>query len=112
MDLIGFVIPGHSIDHDVDPEANRHLTLLFAAGHDRGERISALIAGPGRRPIISSHYDGRHAIAAAGYDLSINRYKEVVHETAEHRPPREIIAELKALENGIADGLAELERLL
>lgn len=51
-------------------------------------------------------------IAAAGYDLSINRYKEVVHETAEHRPPKEIIAELKALEKEIADGLAELEGML
>lgn len=26
-------------------------------------------------------------IAAAGYDLSINRFKEVAHEAAEHRPP-------------------------
>jgi len=58
VDLIGFVIPGHSIDHDIDPEANRHLTLLFAAGHDRGERISALIAGPSRRPIIAAHEMG------------------------------------------------------
>jgi len=51
-------------------------------------------------------------IAAAGYDLSINRYKEVVHEAAEHRPPKEIIAELKALEKEIAEGLAELEGML
>ena len=27
-------------------------------------------------------------IAAQGYDLSLNRYKEVVHEEVEHRPPR------------------------
>jgi len=51
-------------------------------------------------------------IAAAGYDLSINRYKQVLHETAEHRPPKEIMTELKALEKEIADGLAELEALL
>ena len=51
-------------------------------------------------------------IAAAGYDLSINRYKEVVHEAAEHRPPKEIIAELKALEKEIAEGLEELEEML
>lgn len=51
-------------------------------------------------------------IAAAGYDLSINRYRQVVHETAEHRPPREIIAELKALEKEIAQGLEELEAML
>jgi len=51
-------------------------------------------------------------IAAAGYDLSINRYKEVVHEAAEHRPPKEIIAELKALEKEIAEGLGQLEAML
>jgi type I restriction enzyme M protein len=51
-------------------------------------------------------------IAASGYDLSINRYKEVVHEAAEHRPPEMIIAELKALEREIADGLAELEAMV
>jgi type I restriction enzyme M protein len=51
-------------------------------------------------------------IAAAGYDLSINRYKEVMHEAAEHRAPKEIIAELKALEQEIAEGLDELEGML
>ena len=51
-------------------------------------------------------------IAAAGYDLSINRYKEVVHEAVEHRPPKDIIAELKALEQEIAEGLEELEAML
>jgi type I restriction enzyme M protein len=51
-------------------------------------------------------------IATAGYDLSINRYKEVVHDTAEHRPPKDIIAELKALEKEIVEGLDELERML
>ncbi|ANV98961.1 type I restriction-modification system subunit M [Bradyrhizobium icense] len=51
-------------------------------------------------------------IAAASYDLSINRYKEVVHETAAHRQPKEVIAELKALEKEIADGLDELEAML
>jgi len=51
-------------------------------------------------------------IVTAGYDLSINRYKEVLHEATEHRAPREIIAELKALEKEIAAGLAELESVL
>jgi type I restriction enzyme M protein len=51
-------------------------------------------------------------IVAAAYDLSINRYKEVTHDSAEHRPPKEIIAELKAVEKAITEGLAELERML
>jgi type I restriction enzyme M protein len=51
-------------------------------------------------------------IAAAGYDLSLYRYMEVVHEAADHRPPNEIIAELRALEAEIAEGLTELEAML
>jgi len=51
-------------------------------------------------------------IAAASYDLSLNRYKEVVHEVIEHVPPKQLIAELKQLEVEIQAGLAELEGLL
>lgn len=51
-------------------------------------------------------------IAASGYDLSLNRYKEVVHEAVEHVPPQQLIAELKQLEAEIQTGLIELEGLL
>jgi len=51
-------------------------------------------------------------IVAQGYDLSLNRYKEVVHEEVEHRAPREILAELARLEDEIAAGMRELEGLL
>lgn len=51
-------------------------------------------------------------IATNGYDLSINRYKEVVHETVEHLPPKEILAKLNKLEVEIQEGLKELEGLL
>ena len=51
-------------------------------------------------------------IAANGYDLSINRYKEVVHEVVEHAPPLQILAELKVLEAEIAEGMRELEGML
>ena len=51
-------------------------------------------------------------IAAAGYDLSLNRYKEMVYEHIEHVPPKQLIAELKKIEADIQDGLIELEGLL
>jgi len=51
-------------------------------------------------------------IAAQGYDLSINRYKEVVHEEAEHRPPLEILADLARIEGEIQRGMEELEAML
>src|SRR5271166_3148594 len=50
-------------------------------------------------------------IAAQCYDLSLNRYKQVVHEEVEHVPPKRIIAELKALEVEIQQGLDDLERI-
>jgi len=54
----------------------------------------------------------REEIAAAGYDLSINRYKEVVHAEVEHAAPKDIIRELRALEEDIAEGLKALEEML
>jgi type I restriction enzyme M protein len=51
-------------------------------------------------------------IAAKGYDLSLNRYKEVVHEAVEHRAPKEILAELAKLEEEIQRGMKELEGML
>ena len=51
-------------------------------------------------------------IVAQGYDLSLNRYKEVVHEEVEHRAPAEIIADLEKLELDIQAGLADLKAML
>jgi type I restriction enzyme M protein len=51
-------------------------------------------------------------VAAQGYDLSLNRYKEVVHDEVEHRPPREILEALGQLEAEIQHGMRELEEML
>ncbi len=51
-------------------------------------------------------------IAAQGYDLSLNRYKEVMHEVAKHRAPREILKDLAKLEGEIQKGMRELEGML
>ena len=51
-------------------------------------------------------------IAVNGYDLSINRYKEVVHAQVQHRAPSEILAELAKLEDEIAAGMKALEGML
>lgn len=46
------------------------------------------------------------------FDLSINRYKEVVHEEEEYDSPKVIIERLKKLEAEIASDLEELEAML
>jgi type I restriction enzyme M protein len=51
-------------------------------------------------------------IAAQGYDLSLNRYKEVVHAEVAHRPPGEILNALGQLETEIQQGMKELEGML
>ncbi len=51
-------------------------------------------------------------IVAQDYDLSLNRYKEVVHDETEHRPPLEIIADIEALEDEITKGLVKLKAML
>jgi type I restriction enzyme M protein len=51
-------------------------------------------------------------IVAQGYDLSLNRYKAVIHDDVEHRPPLEIVLEIEELEAEIVQGLSELKDLL
>jgi len=51
-------------------------------------------------------------IAAQGYDLSLNRYREVEHEEVEHRDPQVILAELMDLEREIQDATAALAKSL
>ena len=51
-------------------------------------------------------------LVAQGYDLSLNRYREVVHEEVAHRSPRDILAELARLENEIGAGMLELKLML
>ncbi len=51
-------------------------------------------------------------LLAQGYDLSLNRYKEVVHEEVMHRLPQEILADLAKLEAEIQLEMKELEGML
>lgn len=46
------------------------------------------------------------------WDLSINRYKQVVYEQVQHNSPAEIIAEIEELDAERAQALAVLKGLL
>src|SRR5437764_58987 len=54
----------------------------------------------------------RPDISGQGYDLSLNRYREAVHQETKHVAPREILAGLSKLEAQIQRGIGELEELL
>ena len=47
-----------------------------------------------------------------GFDLSINRYKEIEYEEVEYDPPKVILQQLRDLEDEIRKDLDELERML
>jgi type I restriction enzyme M protein len=51
-------------------------------------------------------------IAENKYDLSLNRYKEIVHEEVTYDSPKKIIGRLKKLEGEITSDLEELEGML
>ncbi|CDO07973.1 SAM-dependent DNA methyltransferase [Mycolicibacterium cosmeticum] len=51
-------------------------------------------------------------IVAQGFDLSLNRYREIVHDDKCHRDPLEIIAELESLDGEITSGIADLKAML
>ena len=54
----------------------------------------------------------REEIAANGYDLSINKYKETEYVPVEYPSTTEILADLHELEMEITKGLAELEEMV
>jgi type I restriction enzyme M protein len=54
----------------------------------------------------------KESIVANGYDLSINRYKEVEYAEVVYESPKTILGKLKALEDEIRSDLDELEGLL
>ncbi len=51
-------------------------------------------------------------IASQKYDLSINRYKQVVYTEESYAPPKEILRDLRKLEAEILQDLDELEAML
>ena len=54
----------------------------------------------------------KEEIEKEGYDLSINRYKEIEYEEVEYDPPKVILGKLRSLENEIRADLDALEGML
>lgn len=96
--------PSEALSDDEYATNNLPDVLARWAGRDGAER---------ERPRTAQSFSvPREDIAAEGYDLSLNRYKEVVPDEVEHRPPDELIAELEEIEHDIRVGLDELRAML
>lgn len=59
-----------------------------------------------------SFFVPKDEIVSNDYDLSINKYKKIEYVREEYPPTSQILAELKALETEIQQGLSELEDFL
>ena len=65
-----------------------------------------------RKRTEQSFFVPREEIVGNGYDLSVNRYREVEHEAVACDPPKVILARLAELEAEIGKGREGLEELL
>lgn len=75
-------------------------------------RFAALEKEKDRARTEQSFLVSKEEIVANGYDLSINKYKQVEYTPVEYPPTQELMTELHELEMQISAGLAELEEML
>jgi len=98
------VCPDEALSADEHAKNNLPDILARWAERDSGEQK--------RTRTDQSFLVPKQEIAAAGYDLSLNRYKEIEYEEVEYDSPQEIIADLREIEKEITDGLSKLEEML
>lgn len=96
---------GFSLDDKRDPIKDNDIPDII-------ERFRNLDAETKRTRTEKSFMVPVQEIIDNDYDLSINKYKEIVYEKVEYPPTSEILAELRQLNEEIAAGLAELEGML
>ena len=101
---------GFSLDDKRQPIEQNDIPDLLAAWRSRGKSSPSGAGESGRGG--KAFFVPKAEIVANGYDLSINRYKEVAYEAVSYDPPLEILAKLRSLEDDIRADLDELEALL
>jgi len=101
---------GFSLDDKRQPIEQNDIPDLLAAWRSRGGSAPSGAGESGRGG--KAFFVPKAEIVANGYDLSINRYKEVEYEAVSYDPPLEILAKLRSLEDDIRRDLDELEALL
>ena len=76
------------------------------------QRFHNLDAEKERKRTEQSFFVPKQEIADNGYDLSINKYKEIEYTPIEYPPTKEILAQIRQLETEITENLNELEKML
>lgn len=96
---------GFSLDDKRVPVAESDIPDILA-------RFKNLDAETERARTEKSFFVPKTEIVENGYDLSINKYKKTEYKPVEYPPTREIMAELRKLEQEIGTAMDELEEML
>ena len=108
---------GFSLDDKRTPISDNDLPDLIAKWKDwqddvQGRTNPANVGASFRDKTQQAFLVDKSEIADNKYDLSINRYKEVVYEEEQYDPPKEILQRLMDLEAEIQVELKELGGML
>ena len=96
---------GYSLDDKRQPiEQNDIPDIIERFNHPEQEQD--------RKRTEQSFFVDVEEIRNNGYDLSINKYKEIEYEEVEYAHPKEIIANIKKLEAEVNAGIEELAAML
>lgn len=100
---------GFSLDDKRTPIKDNDLPDLVAKFKARDKAIADTETNDKTK---KAFWVSKDEIVSNKYDLSINRYKEVVYLQEEHDDPKDILANLVSLENEILADLKDLEKML
>lgn len=96
---------GYSLDDKRSPIKENDIPDII-------ERFNHLDKGANRKRTEQSFLVDKKEIVNNNYDLSINKYKEIVYEKVEYPPTSEILADIEELNKEIDKNLEELKVLL
>ena len=96
---------GFSLDDKRTPVSENDIPDIVARFRNREQEETRARTEP-------SFLVPKEEIAQNGYDLSINKYKQVEYTPVEYPPTAEILQNLRSLEQQITQGLDELEGML
>lgn len=96
---------GYSLDDKRQPIQDNDIPDII-------ERFSHLENEVERKKTEQSFFVSVDEIRETGYDLSINKYKEIEYEEVEYEAPSIILKKIQTLEEEIQQGLKELEKMI
>ena len=103
---------GFSLDDKRKPIEDNDIPDLKAQWSELKRRELAGEELTGGSRTSKAFFVSRHELNRHGYDLSMNRYREMIYEEIEYEDPQVILQRLQDLEDEIIIDLAELKEML